>query len=505
MISEGISDFGLKEIIEQLDGPISAEKAAYIRNKLETLRIRSESGKKDSIDFKAIVDSMNEGIYITDKDSVIRYINPAYTKHTLLMPEDVIGKKSQELVDEGIFYKVATPEAIRTKRTQVLLGYIRTVEERDIYGYCIVRPILDKNDEVCYIVLTLYDPERLRGRYAEFAHGNSAELPIRIREGPHEKEGVEPAVGSSEALKTVYSVARRVALTDATILIYGESGVGKEGVADYIYMNSSRRNKPYVKVNCAAIPANLLESELFGYEKGAFTGANSKGKTGLFESADKGTILLDEIGDLSIDLQAKLLRVIQHKEFLRIGGNELIKLDVRIVSSTNADLKKKIEEGKFREDLYYRISTIPIPVPPLRERREDIPDLVNYYLDYFGQHHHRSIQLSDEMMTVLERYEWPGNIRQLRNVIEYLVVCGDDEYLSNVHPLLRMLGVDGYSASSNILPTLDESVCSYEKGLIVQAVNKTGGVRKAAKILGVDPATLSRRIKKYGIRLPKQQ
>jgi PAS domain S-box-containing protein len=491
----------LKKVIKDLKGPLSSEQTADLRRRLESLVAEREA----EIDFKAVTDSLSDGIFLTDKANVIRYINPAYSEYTGLKPEEVIGKTSEELVEEGVFKRVATPEVIKTKRTQILLGYVRTVDDRDLYGYCIVRPVLNGDGEVRYAVVTLYDPERLKGRYSEFSRGNDAvELPIRVREGVSE-DAPEPAVGSSQGLKNAYAIAKRVAATDATVLIFGESGVGKEGVADYICANSPRRNKPFVKVNCTAIPANLLESELFGYEKGAFTGAGARGQAGLFERAQGGTILLDEIGDLSIDLQAKLLRVIQQKELMRIGGTNLIKLDLRIVSSTNADLRKKIEEDKFREDLYYRLATIPIHVPPLRERREDIPDLINYYLEFFGRHHHRHIEISDEHMRVFEGYDWPGNIRELRNVVEYLVVCADENYLSNINALLRMLGVDGYSRDTQgLLPTLEESMNSYEKGRIMQAVRKTGGVRKAAVVLGVDPATVSRKMKKHNISLSEK-
>jgi transcriptional regulator with PAS, ATPase and Fis domain len=385
----------------------------------------------------------------------------------------------------------------------VLLGYVRTEGDRDINAYCTVKPILDEEGEVRYVTVTMYDPDRLRGRYAEFASMNDAtQAPIRVRQDP--MLGVsEPVVGSSQALWEVYAIAKRVAHTDATVLICGESGVGKEGVADFICTNSPRRNKPFVKVNCTAIPANLLESELFGYEGGSFTGANAKGKAGLFEQANGGTILLDEIGDLSIDLQTKLLRVIQQRELMRVGGTSPMKLDVRIIASTNADLKKKMTEGTFREDLYYRLSTIPIYVPALRERREDIPELITYYLDYYGQHHHRFIQVSDEHMAVFQRYSWPGNIRQLRNVVEYLVVCADDDYLSNINPLLRILDIDGNTGEMrSVLPTLAESMQSYEKMVISQAIRKTGGIRKAAEALGIDPATVSRKVKKYHIEVP---
>lgn len=493
----------LNRAIAQLDGAVTQETAARLCRELKGLSRKMAADCERQIDFKSIVDAFGDGIYVTDKNGVIRYINPAYSRYTELDPDMLLGKSGQQILDEGIFVRIATPEVISSKQPRVLLGYVRTVEDRDIYAYCTVKPILDANGELRYALVTMYDPNLLRGRYAEFSSMNDAtEPPIRVRQDPM-LEGMEPVVGSSKALRDVYTIAERVAHTDATVLICGESGVGKEGVADFICTNSARRNKPFVKVNCTAIPANLLESELFGYEQGAFTGADRKGKTGLFEQANGGTLLLDEIGDLSIDLQTKLLRVIQQKELLKVGGTTPIKLNVRIIASTNADLKKKMAEGTFREDLYYRLSTIPIFVPPLRERREDISELIWYFLDYYCQHHHRYIQLSDEHMTIMERYDWPGNIRQLRNVIEYLVVCADDDYLSNINPLLRILDVEGPPAQK-LMPTLSESMQSYEKMVIYQTIKKTGGIRKAAEVLGIDPATVSRKVKKYGIELSER-
>lgn len=200
-------------------------------------------------------------------------------------------------------------------------------------------------------------------------------------------------------------------------------GVGKEVVADEIYRLSSRSDKTFVKVNCASIPANLLESELFGYEKGAFSGANSSGKQGLFEMANGGTLLLDEIGDMPMDLQVKLLRAIQNKEITRVGGTKPIKLDIRIIAATNSDLKRKISEGTFRQDLYYRLNVIPIYIPPLRERLNDLDDLCDHFVAFFTEKHGRAFTLTDDQRAIMKQYTWPGNIRELENVIEYLTIC----------------------------------------------------------------------------------
>jgi len=496
----------LHTIIAELDHAEtnSTAETGSLQSRLSSLECRMRQEKAEIIDFKSIIDASSDGIYISDQNAVIRYVNAAYANHTGLTPEELIGKSGQQLLDEGVFRQIVTPEVIKTKQQRVLTGYIRTVNDRDIYGYSIVKPIFNELGEVAYVVVTLYDPARLRGRYHEFSQlRNQLQPSIQVRQDSI-SEGLEPVIGSSKVLKEVYDIAKRVARTDATILIQGESGVGKEGLADFICTNSPRKNKPFIKINCTAIPADLLESELFGYEQGAFTGANRKGKIGLFEQANYGTILLDEIGDLSMQLQAKLLRVIQQKELIKLGGSAPIKLEIRIIASTNANLKQKIQDGSFREDLYYRLSTIPIHIPSLRERREDIRELITYFMDYYGQMHHRLLELSDEHMMIFERYDWPGNIRQLRNVVEYLVVCADDDYVSSIEPLLRILEFDCGNVK-NAIPTLAESMNSYEKMIISQALKKSGGVRKAAEVLGIDPATISRKIKRYGIDVLKRE
>jgi transcriptional regulator with PAS, ATPase and Fis domain len=222
-------------------------------------------------------------------------------------------------------------------------------------------------------------------------------------------------IGSSDTVQKVWNLINLIADTDATVLITGESGVGKEVVADEIYRRSNRNQKPFIKVNCASIPSNLLESELFGYEKGAFSGANSSGKAGLFELANSGILLLDEIGDMPMDLQAKLLRVIQSREITRVGGTKTIPLDIRIIALTNADLKAKIKEGSFRSDLYYRLSVIPIHLDPLRNHVEDIEDLSSYFIETYSRKHRRSINLTKKNITLMKMYSWPGNIRELEN------------------------------------------------------------------------------------------
>ena len=309
-------------------------------------------------------------------------------------------------------------------------------------------------------------------------------------------------IGKSEGLKKVCSLIERVAESDSTILILGESGTGKELVARTIHYNSLRRNKPLIPINCGAIPETLLESELFGHEKGAFTGASST-RIGRFELADGGTIFLDEIGEMSPTLQVKLLRVLQQREFERVGGTKTIKVDVRIIAATIIDLEKAIQVGKFREDLYYRLNVIPIAIPPLRERTEDIPILMEYFLNHFNRSKKKSIQgFSPEAMNLLLFYRWPGNIRELENLVERLVILrGEGVITPEDMPDKIMVSRGGDGIRHYALPecgiNLRDAVEEFENNLIVQALQKAQGVKnRAAQLLSLNRTTLVEKLKK---------
>jgi len=316
-----------------------------------------------------------------------------------------------------------------------------------------------------------------------------------------EKFQVEGLVGRSKAIGEVLEVVHRVAPTNATVLVRGESGVGKELIARALHFLSPRAEKPFVTVNCAAIPENLLEAELFGYEKGAFTGAYAS-KKGKFELANGGTLFLDEIGDLPLPLQAKLLRALQEKEIERLGGSKPVKVDVRIVAATNRDLEKLVREGKFREDLYYRLSVIPVFVPPLRERKEDVPVLVKHFLDQLSKEYGKEVKVSHRVMEAFMRYSWPGNVRELRNVLERMVILDRDGILDeeDLPPELREEKRDALRAYEGELTTLREA----EIRLIEEALRRNDFViKEAAKELGLTPRQLSYRIKKYRIKIPR--
>ncbi len=317
----------------------------------------------------------------------------------------------------------------------------------------------------------------------------------------YEKLHVEGIVGRSREIMEVLDLIHRVAPTNATVLLRGESGVGKELFARAIHFLSPRADKPFVAVNCGAIPETLLEAELFGYEKGAFTGAYSS-KKGKFELAQGGTIFLDEIGELPLHLQVKLLRVLQEKEIERLGGTKPIKVDVRIVAATNRNLERMVAEGKFREDLYYRLSVIPIFIPPLRERKEDIPVLVQHFLDRFNKEYDKDVKVSPEVMEAFLRYEWKGNVRELQNVLERMVILDTDGLLTleDLPPEIR----NRKEPKPPPIPTNGESIWDVERRLIEKALEESGFViKEAAKRLGMTPRQVSYRIKKYGIKLPR--
>jgi transcriptional regulator with PAS, ATPase and Fis domain len=305
-------------------------------------------------------------------------------------------------------------------------------------------------------------------------------------------------IGESLAMRGLLSLIKKVAPTDSTVLILGESGTGKELVATSIHDNSERSDKSFVKLNCAAIPEELLESELFGHEKGAFTGA-TKFKPGKFDMANGGTIFLDEIGDMPLNLQAKILRVLQEQEFYRVGGSRTIRVDVRIIASTNKNLEKMVQEGSFREDLFYRLNVFTLHLPPLRERKEDIPLLV----DYFLQKVPKKVEISSVALQMLVAFSWPGNIRELENTIESASVIAENGYIEPAQLPGKITGAFNQNSRDVKLPTnipLDERLKEIEKSMIIEALRKTGGVQvRATELLGINQRSLWHRIKKHDI------
>jgi len=318
---------------------------------------------------------------------------------------------------------------------------------------------------------------------------------IQLRQQISELAKVDEIVGESPQMKKIIEMIRTVAQTDTTVMIRGESGTGKELIARAIHVNSSRRYFPIIPVNCGAIPETLLESELFGHEKGAFTGAQYRRK-GKFEMADGGTIFLDEVGTISLKMQVELLRVIETKQFTRVGGNDVITSDFRIICATNRDLEAAVRDGTFREDLYYRLNVFTIFVPPLRERRTDIPPLIHHFLRKYAMAMNKPVmEISPEAMDLLVRYDWPGNVRELENVIERAMVLAKP-------PCIRPDDLPFQILSKRETPA-DDSLASVEKAHIENILRRTGwNITRAAEILDIDRVTLYNKIAKYGLKKP---
>jgi len=305
-------------------------------------------------------------------------------------------------------------------------------------------------------------------------------------------------IGESKAMERIHSLIKQVAPSDSTVLILGESGTGKELVASSIHMHSKRTNKPFVRINCAAIPEGLMESELFGHEKGAFTGAHAR-KIGKFEMADGGTMLLDEIGELPLPLQAKLLRVLQENMYERVGGTGTINIDVRILCATSKDLERAVENGSFRQDLFYRLNVIPIQLPPLRERKEDIPILTNYFLHEFSIKRGVAMEISQNAMQCLIDYSYPGNVRELKNIIERASVLAPEPVIKQDDLPADLLEANGFSETGDSL-LLSDAVARTEKLLLVKALTRTNGKRaEAAELLGISRKNLWEKMKQYEI------
>jgi transcriptional regulator with GAF, ATPase, and Fis domain len=324
-------------------------------------------------------------------------------------------------------------------------------------------------------------------------------IPIKIQSQVIFKD----IIGRGPAMQKIFRIVEKVAISDTTIMLNGETGTGKGLIARAIHLASGRKEKPFVQINCGATPEGLLESEFFGYRRGAFTGATAD-KAGKFEMAKGGTIFLDEIGDMSADLQVKVLRVLEEGEFERVGGNETIKTDARIIAATHRDLEEEVQKGNFREDLFYRLYVIPIMLPTLKERQDDIPFLVSYFLEEFRpKKEDLPTKISDKAMKILVNYSWPGNVRELRNLIERLVVLNEGEEIlpedlpeklrmESNRPAPRNLEVHGEGISFNT------AVSEFEKALIISALEKTNWVKnKAAQLLKIKRTTLVEKIKRY--------
>ena len=444
------------------------------------------------------------GIYVTRADGVSMFINSRYEQITGIRREEAVGQTIFTLHSQGMYMPLVTPVILRINKEYTVLqafagGRYGIISGTPIYDaggkpYCVLICVNQIEEKAINVINGQLNPEiRRKVQKADLQYVQ--ESPVDI-------------IAESTAVRQVLQDSIRVASYDVPVLLLGESGTGKEIFASIIHSSGARRFEPYVTLNCSAISTNLLEAELFGYEPGAFTGASAKGKQGFFEVATKGTIFLDEIGDMPLESQAKLLRVLQNGEFYKVGGIEPIKTNARIIAATNRNLKEMAENGTFRRDLYYRLNVIPITMPALRNRKEDIAPLLLHFLYVFNQTYGTNKRFSADLIQLLIDYEWPGNVRELKNLVKRLIImCVDDEITPDHFYRIwsQELAQDRREEATeegvvvNGLPPLTRAVAEVERTLVERALEKGGSTRRAAELLGVSQSTIMRKIKEFGI------
>jgi len=454
-----------------------------------------------------ILDSISDGIYIADKNGITLWLNKASEKVLGKPRREIIGKSISKLEQEGIYSPSAMRRAIEEKQQSVttvqnlangqkilVTSHLICNDENEV-EYMVTHARVFSNDVRNTSLLEMNEIELLLQRYIQEIRKINIEL-------SYSTENEHFFIGTSEEFHKLSDLISKVGSVDSTVLITGETGVGKNITAQLIHNASSRRNHPFVHINCATIPETLIESELFGYQKGAFTGANSSGKPGLVKQAEGGTLFLDEISELPLHTQSKLLQLLQNKTYMPIGSVKTLKADVRIITATNIDLEEMVKKGHFRADLFYRLNILPIKIPPLRERQEDIFHLLYYYLQKFNLRHNKKRIFSKQVVDVLHQYQWPGNIRELENLVEQLVILAkQDEISINDLPERIVLSNDKKKDMISISPvsSLTSKLEEMEKEIIEQAYLHHKTIRKTAKALGITYSLLMRRLEKYNI------
>lgn len=437
-----------------------------------------------------ILDSISDAIFIDDAQGFTIWINKASEELYKIKRKDIIGKHVSFLESEGIFTPSVARIVMEQKKEVTIIHENRDGKRLLTTGI----PIVDSKNKMSKIITTTHD-------ITELIHlQNELESVQNKLSGLNAQEGFNDIIANSPSMYNVIQLTRRLSDVDSTVLITGESGVGKGVIAKLLHENGNRKEFPFVKVNCGAIPENLIESELFGYESGAFTGSKRNGKKGLFETADKGTIFLDEISELPLNLQVKLLQVIQEREITRVGGVESVPINVRIISATNRDLLALVREGKFREDLYYRLNVVPISIPPLRERPEDIIPMIRIFLNQNNRKMKEHKEIDSRTIAILMKYTWPGNVRELQNIIERLMITtkGTTIMPENLPSfIMEPSVVPETSAAATDGKSLKEALDLAEREILAKAVEKHKTTRAIAKALGVSQPTIVRKLQKY--------
>lgn len=481
---------------------INLYKVKYENNDSYYLYVYDEFKYKMN-EMDTVLDYIDDVVIIFDKDLILQNVNKAFMKYTGIHAKGFIGKSIYEIVEENMLENPLSPKVVKAKKVISQKVRYKNGSILTLTGV----PILNKEGKIRKVIITGRDITKLIKLEERLKKVESQKKKYLTK--LKELEGylrTNEVIYSSDRMAQVFEIAMKAAKTDSSIFILGESGVGKEVMARLIHNTSGRKDQPFIPINCAAIPNELLESEFFGYEEGAFTGAKKQGKKGLFEEANGGTIFLDEIGELPLKMQSKLLRVIQENRLKRVGGSKIIPIDVRYISATNLTSNQLMDNKRFRQDLYFRLCVIPIKIFPLRKRKEDIFPLVHHFLKQFNNKYNLNVTFSKSVMKYLYRYDWPGNVRELKNIIERLVVLSESDVVSDrEYKLVSTFDVynDDKDGSKEILINelmpLKEAYRVLEEKMIRRALNEEQNVVKAAESLGIAPSTIYRKIKKGDI------
>jgi PAS domain S-box-containing protein len=461
---------------------------------LEEVTKELDSYKSLSLDLKAIFDTSYDVIYVSDGEGITLRVSSACERLWGYREEELVGKSVYQLEREGVFKPSITRMVLEKKEKVSLIQTTKTGRRLMVIG----TPIKDEEGRIIRVVNASRDiteVSRLQTELEEMkqlTEGYRQELMDLRTKNEFEKQ----IISQSEKMKKVVTFSRKIAQVDSTVLLLGESGVGKDIIASFIHKLSNRQKNPFIMTNCGSIPETLLEAELFGYDHVA--GSSKEEKLGLFEMANEGTLFLDEIGEMPLGLQVKLLRVLQEKEIVRTGGTQPIKVNVRVIAATHSDLEEKIQSGKFREDLYYLLNVVPISIPPLRERREDIIPLILHFSEQLNKKYGMEKKFNPQLLKKLQGYDWPGNVRELQNIIERLIVTTDGSWIGTEHlPEHIASGLtDQRSIQINKIIPLNEAIDMLEKELLEMAQKKYGSTTKMAEVLGVNQSTISRKLQR---------
>jgi PAS domain S-box-containing protein len=446
----------------------------------------------------AVIESSHDGLWICDHEGKVIRINKASARINSVKPEEVTGKNVKVLIGEGLFDRSVTLDVLQRKTSVTMIQQIKGGKKILVTG----NPIFNENGEISFVLTNERDLTELDHLRSQLQETQALTKGYISKLSELEMKGVDLSniIFRSEEMEKTVEMALRVSQVNSTVFLFGESGVGKGMIAKLIHKHSDRSSGPFIRVDCAGIPESLMESELFGYEKGAFTGAKSEGKIGFFELADKGTLFLDEVGEVPLNSQSKLLRFLEDHEIIRVGGTEPKAIDVRIIAASNRDIEEMVKMKLFRRDLYYRLNVVPLSITPLREREEDIIPLLFYFLDKFNKAYHKKKIFSPDAIDLLSKYDFPGNVRELANLVERLVVVSESDHIETKNLPGIVTGAISkatpYSFLAGNIPLKDAvEIC---EGLIIgKTLKKYGSQREAARVLKIDQSTISRKIKKY--------